>query len=50
MECCLEYVDHLRIKQGREMKDHVHELIGLYNQKVSAGEEYQVILHADYIK
>lgn len=44
------YVDHLRIKQGREMKDHVHALIGLYNQKVSAGEEYQVILHADYIK
>lgn len=44
------YIDHLRVYQEKRIKDHVHALIGLYTEKLSAKEEYQVILHVDCVE
>lgn len=44
------YIDHLRIYQENKIKDNTHALIGLYTEKLSAEEEYQVILHVDCVE
>ena len=44
------YLDHLRIYQEDKIKDKAHALIGLYTEKLSAKEEYQVILHVDCVE
>ena len=44
------YIDHLRIYQENKIKDNEHALVGLYTEKLSAKEEYQVILHVDCVE
>lgn len=43
------YIERLRIYLGNERKETMHNLVGFYTGKISAGEEYQVILHADCV-
>lgn len=44
------YMDHLRIYQKDRMKDNIHILVGLYTEKLSTKEEYQMILHVDCVE
>lgn len=44
------YIEQLRIYSGNERKEIMHNLVGLYTGKISAGEEYQVILHVDCVE
>ena len=44
------YIEQLRIYLGNERKERMHNLVGLYRGKISAGEDYQVILHIDCVE
>lgn len=44
------YIEQLRIYLGNERKEIMHNLVGIYRGRISAGEDYQVILHIDCVE